>query len=200
MTAQSTRSSNRLAAEETSAYLRQHMHNPVDWRPWGEEAFRSAPGANSTSPVLVSIGYSACHWCHVMEHESFEDPGDAALMNAHLIREHQGRSRGAPRRGPDLHGHRRAPARATGGWPLTVFCTPTATALLRRHLLSRRAAPRHAGLPRGADQASSTAFRRRREPRSSETGHAHPRGPRRTGRRRPTSPRPGATVHGRPQG
>jgi uncharacterized protein len=113
------RPSNRLA-RETSAYLRQHMHNPVDWYPWGEEAFERA--RREDRPLLVSIGYSACHWCHVMEHESFEDEETAALMNRLFVcikvdREER----------PDvdqvymdtvtgLTGH--------GGWPLTVFCTP----------------------------------------------------------------------------
>src|SRR5690606_14270296 len=69
---------NRLA-NETSAYLRQHMHNPVHWFAWGEEA--RAEAARRDVPLLVSIGYSACHWCHVMERESFEDPVTAELMN-----------------------------------------------------------------------------------------------------------------------
>ena len=66
---------NRLAGE-TSPYLLQHADNPVDWYPWGEEALRGGRGGRM--PVLLSIGYSACHWCHVMEHESFEDPETAA--------------------------------------------------------------------------------------------------------------------------
>ena len=69
---------NRLA-RETSAYLRQHQTNPVDWWPWGPEALSHA--AAEDKPLLVSIGYSACHWCHVMAHESFEDDATAALMN-----------------------------------------------------------------------------------------------------------------------
>src|SRR5512139_1731932 len=73
-----TRRTNRLAGE-TSAYLRQHMHNPVDWHPWGEEALARA--RSEDRPLLISIGYSACHWCHVMERESFEDPATAAVMN-----------------------------------------------------------------------------------------------------------------------
>ena len=70
--------SNRLAAE-SSPYLRQHMHNPVDWHPWGEEAFALARAENK--PIFLSVGYAACHWCHVMERESFEDEDTAALMN-----------------------------------------------------------------------------------------------------------------------
>jgi hypothetical protein len=70
-------------AQETSPYLRQHQHNPVDWLPWGETALARARELDR--PLLVSIGYSACHWCHVMEHESFEDPGVAALMNENFV-------------------------------------------------------------------------------------------------------------------
>jgi uncharacterized protein YyaL (SSP411 family) len=73
---------NRLAGEQ-SPYLLQHAHNPVDWYPWGDEAFERARAENK--PVIVSIGYSACHWCHVMEHESFEDAGTAAYMNEHFV-------------------------------------------------------------------------------------------------------------------
>src|SRR3712207_7276467 len=73
---------NRLA-QETSPYLLQHKDNPVDWYPWGEEAFARARAEDK--PVLVSIGYAACHWCHVMERESFEDPQAAAAMNEALV-------------------------------------------------------------------------------------------------------------------
>ena len=73
---------NRLATE-SSAYLLQHKHNPVDWYPWGEEALERARGEDR--PLLVSIGYSACHWCHVMERESFENEATAALMNRHFV-------------------------------------------------------------------------------------------------------------------
>ncbi|MDX6554372.1 MAG: uncharacterized protein QOD86_567, partial [Miltoncostaeaceae bacterium] len=69
---------NRLA-HESSLYLRQHAENPVDWYPWGEEALTRAREENR--PILLSIGYSSCHWCHVMAHESFEDPATAAVMN-----------------------------------------------------------------------------------------------------------------------
>src|SRR5437867_12411999 len=73
-----------LLARETSPYLLQHAHNPADWYPWGEEAFARAHAEDK--PVLLSVGYSACHWCHVMERESFEDPEIAALMNRHFVR------------------------------------------------------------------------------------------------------------------
>jgi uncharacterized protein YyaL (SSP411 family) len=108
---------NRLS-EEASAYLRQHMHNPVDWYPWGREALDRA--AAQDKPLFVSIGYSACHWCHVMEHESFEDPATAALMNDLFVcikvdREER----------PDLDQiYMDAVTRMVGhgGWPLSVFC------------------------------------------------------------------------------
>lgn len=68
---------------ENSPYLLQHAHNPVDWYPWGEEALQKAK--QEDKPILVSIGYAACHWCHVMERESFENPDTAAIMNAHFV-------------------------------------------------------------------------------------------------------------------
>ncbi|NIN72289.1 MAG: DUF255 domain-containing protein, partial [Gemmatimonadetes bacterium] len=73
---------NRLI-QATSPYLLQHAHNPVDWYPWGEEALERA--RDEDKPILLSIGYSACHWCHVMERESFEDEAIAALMNEHFV-------------------------------------------------------------------------------------------------------------------
>ena len=73
---------NRLA-DETSPYLLQHADNPVDWFPWGDEAFAKA--RSEDKPVLLSVGYSACHWCHVMAHESFENPEVTALLNAHFV-------------------------------------------------------------------------------------------------------------------
>src|SRR5260221_1951553 len=78
----SERAANRLA-RETSPYLRQHAHNPVDWYPWGEEALRIS--REQDRPIFLSIGYSACHWCHVMERESFEDEAIAALMNERFV-------------------------------------------------------------------------------------------------------------------
>src|ERR1700743_2451550 len=73
---------NRLASE-TSPYLRSHAHNPVDWFPWGEEALERA--RSEGKPILLSVGYAACHWCHVMAHESFEDPATAGLMNERYV-------------------------------------------------------------------------------------------------------------------
>ena len=111
---------NRLAGE-TSPYLLQHAGNPVDWYPWGEEALAFARGEGK--PILLSIGYSACHWCHVMAHESFEDPRVAAAMNANFVNIKVDREER-----PDLDQiYQTAHAlltRRTGGWPLTMFLTP----------------------------------------------------------------------------
>ena len=101
---ESRRMPNRLA-DATSPYLQQHADNPVDWYPWGEEALAQARAEGK--PILLSIGYSACHWCHVMAHESFEDPGVAA-RHERRVRERQGRSRGASRPRPDLPDRARA--------------------------------------------------------------------------------------------
>ena len=111
---------NRLA-RETSPYLLQHADNPVDWYPWGEEALSRARAEDR--PILLSIGYSACHWCHVMAHESFEDPGVAAIMNRHFVNVKVDREER-----PDLDhiyqtAHQMLTQRA-GGWPLTVFLAP----------------------------------------------------------------------------
>jgi len=105
---------------ETSPYLLQHAHNPVDWYPWGEEAFAKARAENK--PVLLSIGYSACHWCHVMAHESFEDEEIARLMNENFVNIKVDREER-----PDLDQiYMNAVQMMThhGGWPMTVFLTP----------------------------------------------------------------------------
>jgi uncharacterized protein YyaL (SSP411 family) len=110
---------NRLAAE-TSTYLRQHRTNPVDWYAWGPEALERARAEDK--PLLVSIGYSACHWCHVMEHESFEDPETAALMNRLFVNIKVDREER-----PDvdqIYMDTVVGLTGRGGWPLTVFCTP----------------------------------------------------------------------------
>lgn len=110
---------NRLA-RETSPYLLQHAENPVDWYPWGEEALARA--RTEHKPILLSIGYSACHWCHVMAHESFENPDTAGLMNANFINIKVDREER-----PDLDSLYMAAVQALtghGGWPLTVFLTP----------------------------------------------------------------------------
>jgi uncharacterized protein YyaL (SSP411 family) len=110
---------NRLAGE-TSPYLLQHAANPVDWYPWGEEAIQRARAEDR--PIFLSIGYSACHWCHVMEHESFEDPEIAALMNEHFVNIKVDREER-----PDLDQIYMTAVQAMtghGGWPMSVFLTP----------------------------------------------------------------------------
>ncbi|HEY8525926.1 MAG TPA: thioredoxin domain-containing protein [Acidimicrobiales bacterium] len=110
---------NRLAAE-TSPYLRQHADNPVDWYAWGEEAFAAA--RERDTPVLLSVGYSSCHWCHVMAHESFEDPEVAALMNEKFVNVKVDREER-----PDVDEIYMEAVQALtgqGGWPMTVFLTP----------------------------------------------------------------------------
>ena len=84
---------NRLA-NEASPYLQQHQHNPVDWYAWGEEAFKKA--RDEQKPILLSIGYSTCHWCHVMERESFEDEATAKVMNEHFINASSSTARSGP--------------------------------------------------------------------------------------------------------
>lgn len=110
---------NRLI-DETSPYLLQHAHNPVEWFPWSEEAFEKARAEDK--PVLVSIGYSACHWCHVMEHESFEDEETAAMMNEHFVN-----IKVDMEERPDIDQIYMTFVQITtgsGGWPLNVFLSP----------------------------------------------------------------------------
>jgi uncharacterized protein YyaL (SSP411 family) len=113
------RPANRLL-DETSPYLQQHAYNPVDWFPWGEEAITKARAENK--PIFLSIGYSACHWCHVMEHESFENDDIAAIMNEHFVNIKVDREER-----PDLDQiYMNAVVALTrrGGWPMSVFLTP----------------------------------------------------------------------------
>ena len=113
------RAVNRLA-DETSPYLLQHADNPVDWYPWGEDALGRA--RDEDRPILLSIGYAACHWCHVMEHESFEDASTAAVMNEHFVNVKVDREER-----PDLDAVYMEAVVALsghGGWPMTVFLTP----------------------------------------------------------------------------
>ncbi|HEX6570001.1 MAG TPA: thioredoxin domain-containing protein [Acidimicrobiales bacterium] len=110
---------NRLA-DETSPYLRQHADNPVDWYPWGDDAFAAAHAGDK--PILLSVGYSSCHWCHVMAHESFEDPDVAALMNDLFVNVKVDREER-----PDVDEIYMEAVQAMtgqGGWPMTVFLTP----------------------------------------------------------------------------
>src|SRR6187431_2650279 len=111
---------NRLA-REGSPYLLQHADNPVDWYPWGDEAFAAA--RREDKPIFLSIGYSTCHWCHVMAHESFEDPAIADVMNDNFVNIKVDREER-----PDIDQiYQVAQALLTqrsGGWPLTMFLTP----------------------------------------------------------------------------
>ena len=110
---------NRLAAE-TSPYLRQHADNPVDWLPWGPEAFEQA--RRQDKPVFVSIGYASCHWCHVMAHESFADPAVADDLSRWFVSVKVDREER-----PDVDAVYMAAVVAmsgSGGWPMSVFCTP----------------------------------------------------------------------------
>ncbi len=110
---------NRLI-HETSPYLLQHAHNPVDWYPWGAEAFERARSEHK--PVLLSVGYSACHWCHVMAHESFQDAETARLMNEFFVNVKVYREEL-----PDVDALYMEAVQALtgrGGWPMTVFLTP----------------------------------------------------------------------------
>ena len=142
---------NRLAAE-TSPYLRQHADNPVDWHPWGPDALSLAREGNK--PILLSIGYSACHWCHVMAHESFEDPEVAAEMNRHFVNIKVDREER-----PDLDQiYQTAHAMLTqrsGGWPLTLFLMPDGTPFFGGTYFPKRARHGMAGfldlLPRVAE-------------------------------------------------
>jgi uncharacterized protein YyaL (SSP411 family) len=112
-----------LLGQETSPYLLQHAANPVHWRPWGKPALDEARAANR--PILVSIGYAACHWCHVMAHESFEDPETAALMNSLFVNIKIDREER-----PDIDQIYMSALHALGeqgGWPMTMFTTPDGT-------------------------------------------------------------------------
>ena len=147
---------NRLA-RETSPYLLQHQHNPVDWWPWGPEALAEAK--RTGKPILLSVGYAACHWCHVMAHESFEDEPTAAVMNELFVNIKVDREER-----PDIdqiYMNALHLLGEQGGWPLTMFLTPAGepvwggtyfpkTARYGRAGLRRRAARDRAAVPRGA--------------------------------------------------
>jgi hypothetical protein len=141
---------NRLQGE-TSPYLRQHAANPVHWYPWGPEALDRARAEDK--PILLSIGYSACHWCHVMAHESFEDPVVAEVMNRHFVNVKVDREER-----PDLDqiyqtAHQML-ARRTGGWPLTMFLAPDGTPFFGGTYFPKE--PRY-GLPGFADLCERVA-------------------------------------------
>src|SRR6186713_33048 len=148
---------NRLV-NANSPYLLQHANNPVDWYPWGEEALQKARSENK--PIFLSIGYAACHWCHVMAHESFEDEETAALMNQRFVNVKVDREER-----PDLDSlYMDAVVAMTGhgGWPMTVFLTPLGEPFFGGTYYPP--APRH-GLPsfRQVLEAVAEAWRDRRE-------------------------------------
>jgi len=135
---------NRLAGE-TSPYLQQHAANPVEWYPWGAEALERA--RREDKPILLSVGYSACHWCHVMAHESFEDPAVAAVMNRLFVNVKVDREER-----PDLdqiyQGAYQMLAQRAGGWPLTMFLSPEGAPFFGGTYFPKE--PRH-GLPAFTD-------------------------------------------------
>jgi uncharacterized protein YyaL (SSP411 family) len=148
---------NRLAAE-TSPYLLQHRDNPVDWYPWGEEALSLA--RSEDRPILLSVGYSSCHWCHVMERESFEDPETAGYMNEHFVNVKVDREER-----PDVDAlYMEAVQGMTGrgGWPMTVFCDPEGVPFYGGTYFPPEPAQ---GMPsfRQVMEAVSRAFEERRE-------------------------------------
>ena len=136
---------NRLA-DETSPYLRQHADNPVDWYPWGDEAFAAARDADK--PILLSVGYSACHWCHVMAHESFEDDDTAAVMNELVVNVKVDREER-----PDVDAIYMEAVQAMtgqGGWPMTVFLMPDGRPFFGGTYFPKVARGEHAQLHRPA--------------------------------------------------
>jgi uncharacterized protein len=148
--------SNRLAAE-SSPYLLQHAENPVDWYPWGEAAFTKARADDL--PVLLSVGYSACHWCHVMAHESFESPDIATLMNTLFVSIKVDREER-----PDVDTIYMSAAQAMGvqgGWPLTVFLTPDGLPFFAGTYFPPHDRPGMRGFP-AILQAASDAYRSQR--------------------------------------
>jgi len=143
---------------ESSPYLRQHADNPVDWYPWGPEALAAAQEGDR--PILLSIGYSSCHWCHVMERESFEEPSVAAVMNEHFVNIKVDREER-----PDLDQvYMRAVQAMTGGggWPMTVFLTPSGVPYYGGTYFPPE--PRH-GMPSFTQvlKAASDAYRNRKD-------------------------------------
>ena len=168
---------NRLAGE-TSPYLLQHAHNPVDWFPWGPEALAKAKAEDR--PIFLSIGYSACHWCHVMERESFENPDIAALMNERYVNIKVDREER-----PDLDNLYMAAVQALtgqGGWPMSVFLTPDLEPFYGGTYYPPSRLARDARLPPGAPERPAGLERaarrdpqgRRRDGRAAPIGRRDP--------------------------
>ena len=155
---------NRLA-QESSPYLRQHADNPVDWYPWGDEAFATA--RERDVPILLSVGYSSCHWCHVMAHESFENADIAAEMNRRFVSIKVDREER-----PDIDAVYMEATQAmtgSGGWPMTVFMTPEGAPVLLRHLLPTGTSRRASVVPRDHARACT-----RRGPTDARTCSSRP--------------------------
>ena len=190
---------NRLA-EATSPYLQQHRDNPVAWQEWGDEAFELARRLDR--PVLLSVGYAACHWCHVMAHESFEDAGTAALMNQHFVNVKVDREER-----PDVDAVYMAATQALtgqGGWPMTVFLTPQGRPFYAGTYFPPRPRPGMPSFPQLL-QAIAQAWREQRDgargvgrPDRRRPRRPAARGRRRPGRRRPRGGRPRARRRGGP--
>jgi len=158
---------NRLATE-TSPYLRQHADNPVDWYPWGEEAFAEA--ARRDVPILLSVGYSSCHWCHVMAHESFENPQIAAAMNQQFVNVKVDREER-----PDVDAVYMQAVQAMtgqGGWPMTVFLAPDGRPFYGGTYFPPEDRPGHPGFTRLMD-AITEAWRDRRDDLLQSAGQLH---------------------------
>ena len=158
---------NRLATE-TSPYLRQHADNPVDWYPWGEEAFDRARAEDK--PVLLSVGYSSCHWCHVMAHESFEDDEVAAVMNRLFVSVKVDREER-----PDVDGIYMQAVQALtgrGGWPMTVFLTPDGRPFFGGTYFPKDDRPGMPGFMR-LMEAIDDAWRTRRDELGDQAGKLH---------------------------
>jgi len=158
---------NRLATE-TSPYLRQHADNPVDWYPWGDEAFDRARAEDK--PVLLSVGYSSCHWCHVMAHESFEDDEVAAVMNRLFVSVKVDREER-----PDVDGIYMQAVQALtgrGGWPMTVFLTPDGRPFFGGTYFPKDDRPGMPGFMR-LMEAIDDAWRSRRDELGEQAGKLH---------------------------
>ena len=169
---------NRLGSE-TSPYLLQHANNPVHWWPWGEEALAEAQRTNR--PILLSVGYAACHWCHVMAHESFESPDVAAVMNALFVNIKVDREER-----PDVDAIYMQALQIMGeqgGWPLTMFCTPQGDPFWGGTYFPH---PARYGRPSFIDVLQGVAQAFREKPQDVETNRA--------------GTAPGAAVEGRQQG
>ncbi|MGN6465899.1 MAG: thioredoxin domain-containing protein [Rhizobiaceae bacterium] len=154
-----------LLAAEASPYLRQHKDNPVHWRPWSNESLAEA--RETDRPILLSIGYAACHWCHVMAHESFEDEAVAALMNRLFINIKVDREER-----PDIDQIYMAALTATGeqgGWPLTMFLTPNARPFWGGTYFPKEARYGRPGFPQVLE-AIHRAWREKREEITADAG------------------------------